>query len=132
METGLLRDDFEDGVAVGDVQESVGAEHKTQQAAAPAIVGNAGHARLGEVGAAENKAANPAAAEVRDEQIVVVVHRDNARPAHCPADCDRIRRGDRILPALTLRAGAENERQPRKGEGPDEYAVCREGHMSAC
>ena len=35
-------------------------------------------------------------------------------------------------PALTLRAGAENERQPRKGEGPDEYAVCREGHMSAC
>ena len=98
METGLLRDDLEDGVAVGDVQESVGAEHKTQQAAAPAIVGNAGHARLGEVGAAENKAANPAGAEVRDEQIVVVVHRDNARPAHCPADCDRIRHGDRILP----------------------------------
>src|SRR6266850_914394 len=98
----LLGDDFEDGVGVGDVHESVGA--------------------------AENNAANPAAAEVYEEQIVVVVHLHDARPA----DCDRIRHGDRILPAPTLRAGAENERQPRKGEEPDEYALCSEGHMSAC
>jgi hypothetical protein len=60
MEIGLLQDDFEDGVGVGDVHESVGVEHETQQAAAPAVVGDAGHVRLGEVGAAENNAANPA------------------------------------------------------------------------
>ena len=132
MERGLLQDDFEDGVGVGDVHESVGVEHETQQAAAPAVVGDAGHVRLGEVGAAENNAANPAAAEVHEEQIVVVVHRHNASPAHRPADSDRIRRGDRIRPAPTLRAGGENEPQPRKGEGPDADAVGREGHMSAC
>jgi len=99
MERGLLQDDFEDGVGVRDVHESVGVEHETQQAAAPAVVGDAGHARLGEVGAAENNAANPAAAEVHEEQIVVVVHRHNASPAHRPADSDRIRRGDRIRPS---------------------------------
>jgi hypothetical protein len=44
MERGLLQDDFEDGVAVGDVQESVGAEHETQQAATPTIVGDAEYA----------------------------------------------------------------------------------------
>src|SRR3977135_3006065 len=46
-ERGLGRDDFADGVAVGDVQESVGAEHETQQATAPAVVVDAGHAGLG-------------------------------------------------------------------------------------
>jgi hypothetical protein len=44
MRRGLLQDDFEDGVAVGDVQESVSAEHETQQAATPTVVGDAGHA----------------------------------------------------------------------------------------
>ena len=114
MERGLLQNDFEDGVAVGDVQESVGAEHETQQATAPAVVGDAGHARLDEVGAAENDAANPAAAEVHEEQIVAVVHDHNARPAP------------------TLRTGAENERQPSKDEGPDADAPSHEGHISAC
>jgi hypothetical protein len=37
MEKGLLQDDFEDGVAVGDVQESVSAEHEIQQATAPPL-----------------------------------------------------------------------------------------------
>ena len=31
----LLRDDFEDGVGVGDVHETVGAEHETEQTALP-------------------------------------------------------------------------------------------------
>jgi hypothetical protein len=44
MERGLLQDDFEDGVAVGNVQESVGAEHETQQAVTPTVVGDAEHA----------------------------------------------------------------------------------------
>jgi hypothetical protein len=51
MERGLSQDDFEDGVAVGDVQESVGAEHEIQQAATPTVVDDTGHAGLGEVGA---------------------------------------------------------------------------------
>jgi len=126
MERGLVQDDFEDGVAVGDVQESVGTEHETQQATAPAVVVDAGHAGLGEVGAAENNAAKPDAAKVHEEQIVVVVHGYNARPAHRPAD------GDRIRSAPTLCAGAEDERQPRKGERPDADAPGHEGHISAC
>jgi len=69
MERGLVRDDFEDGVAVGDVQESVGAEHGTQQAAAPAVVVDAGHTGLGEVRAAQNNAANPDAAEVAKSRL---------------------------------------------------------------
>ena len=84
MERGLVRDDFEDGVAVGDVQESVGAEHGTQQAAAPAVEVDAGHTGLGEVRAAENNAANPDSAEVYEEQIVVVVYGHNVRPARRP------------------------------------------------
>jgi hypothetical protein len=125
MERGLLQNDFEDGVAVGDVHESVDAEHETQQAATPTVVGDAGHAGLGEVGAAEDNAANPAAAEVHEEQIVVVVHGHNARPAHRPDD------GDRIRLAPTLCAGAEDERQPRKGKGSDADAPSHEGHISA-
>ena len=69
MERGLVRDDFEDGVAVGDVQQSVGAEHETQQAAAPAVVVDAGHTGLGEVRAAQNNAANPDAAEVAKSRL---------------------------------------------------------------
>ena len=44
MERGLLRNDFEDGVGVGDVHESVGTEHETQQIAVAAVVGDAEHA----------------------------------------------------------------------------------------
>jgi hypothetical protein len=110
MESGLLQEDFEDGVAVGDVHESVGAEHETQQAAAPAAVGDAGHAGLGEVGAAEDNAANPAAAEVHEEQIVVVVHGHNARPAHRPADGDRIRLAPLSVQALRMSASPARAR----------------------
>ena len=126
MEKGLLQDDFEDGVAVGDVQESVGAEHEIQQAATPTVVDDTGHAGLGEVGPAENNGANPAAAEVHEEQIVVVVHGHNARPAYRPND------GDRVRPALTFCAGAEYERQPLKDEGPDADAPSHEDHIAAC
>ena len=69
MERGLVQDDFEDGVALGDVQESVGAEHETQQAATPVVVVDAGHAWLGEVRATENNAAKPDAAEVTKSRL---------------------------------------------------------------
>ena len=60
--------------------------------------------------------------------LVVVVHCHNARSTHRPADGDRIRHGGRVRSAPTFRAGAENERKPCKGEGPDEDTVCREWH----
>jgi hypothetical protein len=34
----LLRNDFEDGVGVGDVHETVGAEHETEQTALPPVL----------------------------------------------------------------------------------------------
>ena len=40
--------------------------------------------------------------------------------------------GDRIRPALTFCAGAEDERQPRQDEGPDADAPSHEGHIAAC
>ena len=54
-----------------------------------------------------------------------------ASPAHRPADDDRICYGDWIRPAPTLSALAENELQPRRGEEPNDDAVCRKGHGPA-
>ena len=48
-ERGLLRDDFEDGVGVGDVHKSVGAEQETQQDTIPATVDIADSTELVEI-----------------------------------------------------------------------------------
>jgi hypothetical protein len=62
---------------------------------------------------------------VLDDNLVVIVHRHDASPAHHPADGDSIRHGCRVYSAPTIRAGAENERKPCNGDRPDEDAVCR-------
>jgi hypothetical protein len=38
-ERGLLRDDFEDGVGIGDVHESIRAQHQAEQHALAAVIG---------------------------------------------------------------------------------------------
>lgn len=73
-ERGLLRDDFEDGAGVGHVDKSVGAEHEAQQAAVPAVVGDALCSQLGEISSRQNQAANLAEVIIHEEKIIAVGH----------------------------------------------------------
>ena len=69
---GLRRDDFEDGAAVGDIDEAVRTEHQAQQAALAAGVGNAGRAELGEIGSGQNKTPHLAEVEVDEQEVIAV------------------------------------------------------------
>ena len=79
----LLRDDFEDGVGVGDVHESVSIEHETQQTAVPAVVDIVDSAEPVEIRLVQDDASDLAAVKTRKEQQakgIYITLMDSKRP----------------------------------------------------
>lgn len=77
-------------------------------------------------------AGGPPGRVVLDDDLVVIVRRNDAGARHGPAYREASL-GCLVRPfpsRTTVGSGAEEERQPCKDKGPDDHAVSREGHKT--
>ena len=73
----------------------------------------------------------PTSRVVLDDDLVVIVHRHNASPAHRPTDCDRIRRCRAVRPPAASIQALNMNASPARARDRGDQAVWCENHRSA-